>query len=98
MGPVRRYGPLPAVTSAPPLNAAPRYLLVEGLAAIALALVVIALGRAASRRGAGRLGRVVVLAGIGAVTVSLVECALGLVLAAAVPDGETGRAGTLFHL
>src|SRR5215207_5786563 len=78
MGPVRRYGPLPAVTSAPPLNAAPRYLLVEGLAAIALALVV--------------------LAGIGAVTVSLVECALGLVLAAAVPDGETGRAGTLFHL
>lgn len=76
-----------------------QYLLVEGLAAIALAVVVIALGRAAARRGAGRLGRVVVLAGIGAVTVSLVECALGLVLAAAaVPDGETGRAGTLFDL
>ena len=56
-------------------------------------------GRAASRRGAERLGRAVVLAGIGAAIVSLVECALGLVLAsAAVPDGESGRARSLFHL
>jgi hypothetical protein len=76
-----------------------QYLLVEGLAAIALAVVVIALGRAARQHGAGRLGSVVALAGVGAVTVSLVECALGLLLAAAaVPDGETNRAGTLFHL
>ena len=76
-----------------------QYLLVEGLAAIALAVVVIAFGRAARRRGAERLGRAVVLAGVGAVVVSLVECALGLVLASApVPDGESGRAGTLFHL
>ena len=76
-----------------------QYLLVEGLAAIALAVVVIALGRAARRRDADRLGRAVVLAGVGAVIVSLAECALGLVLAsAAVPDGESGRAGTLFHL
>jgi hypothetical protein len=76
-----------------------QYLLVEGLAAIALAVVVIALARAARQRGAGRLASVAQLAGIGAVTVSLVECALGLVLAgAAVSDGETGRAGTLFHL
>ena len=74
-------------------------LLVEGLAAIALAVVVIALGRAASRRGADRLGRAVVLAGIGAAIVSLVECALGLVLAsAAAPDGKSGRAGSLFHV
>ena len=75
-----------------------QYLLVEGLAAIALAVVAIALGRAAARRGAGRLGRVVLLAGIAAVVVSLVECALGLVLTGVVvPDDETGRAGTLFH-
>ena len=34
-------------------------------------------------------------AGIGAVTVSLVECVLGLILAGgAVPAGQTGRAGT----
>jgi hypothetical protein len=46
-----------------------------------------------------RPGRVVLLAGISAAIVSLVECALGLVLSAgAVPDGETDRAGTLFHL
>lgn len=76
-----------------------QYLLLEGLAAIALAVVVIALGRTARRRGADRLGRVVEFAGIGAVMVSLLECALGLVLAgAAVPDGDTGRAGTLFDL
>lgn len=76
-----------------------QYLLVEGLAAIALAVVVLALGRTARRRGARRLGTVVVLAGVGAVTVSLVECALGLLLTGVVvPDGETGRAGSLFHL
>lgn len=76
-----------------------QYLLVEGLAGIALAFVVIALARAAGRRGANRLGRIVLLAGIGAVVVSLLECALGLLLAVvAVPDGEIGRAGTLFHL
>lgn len=76
-----------------------QYLLVEGVAAIALAVVVATLGRAAIRRGAARSGRVVVLAGIGAVIVSLVECALGVVLCVgAVPDGDTGRAGDLFDL
>lgn len=76
-----------------------QYLLVEAVAAIALAVVVLALGRAARRRGAGRLGGVVALAGIGAVTVSLAECALGLLLAASVvPSNDPGRAGTLFHL
>ena len=39
------------------------------------------------------------LAGVSAVVVSLVECALGLLLAGVVvPDGQSGRAGTLFHL
>jgi hypothetical protein len=76
-----------------------QYLLVEGVAAIALTFVVMALGRAALRRGSGRPGRVVLLAGSGAAIVSLVECALGLMLCAgAVPDGEAGRAGSLFHL
>src|SRR5579875_1358880 len=57
-----------------------QYLLVEGVAAIALALVVASLGRAGIRRGAGRSGRIVLLAGIGAAIVSLVECMLGLIL------------------
>jgi hypothetical protein len=38
-----------------------------------------------------------VVAGVGAAVVSLVQCALGLVLAGwAVPDGDTGRARLLF--
>jgi hypothetical protein len=76
-----------------------QYVLVEGAAAIALGVVVIALARAAARRGAGGLGRVVALAGLGAVAVSLIQCVLGLLLAGGVvPDGDAARAGTLFHL
>ncbi len=76
-----------------------QYILVEGLAAVALALVVIALGQAAGQHHAEGLGRLAVIAGCGAVLVSLAECALGLVLTSmAVPDGESGRAGTLFHI
>ncbi len=76
-----------------------QYVLVEGVAAIALAVVVAALGQLAIRRGAERSGRVVLLAGISAVIVSLVECALGLALSVgAVPGGRTDHAGDLFHL
>jgi hypothetical protein len=76
-----------------------QYLLVEGAAAIALAVVAIALARAAGRAGAGRAGRVAGLAGSGAAIVSLVQCALGLwLVGGAVPNGETARAGSLFHL
>jgi hypothetical protein len=74
-------------------------LLVEGAAGIALAAVAVALARAAGRRGAGRAGRVVVLAGGTAAIVSLIQCALGLWLVGrAVPNGETARAGSLFHV
>jgi hypothetical protein len=76
-----------------------QYMLVEGLAGIALAVIVIALGRAARRRGAGRLGLATLVAGLTAVALSLVECVLGLLLAGSVaPDGEAGRAGRLFDL
>jgi hypothetical protein len=76
-----------------------QYLLVEGLAAIALVVVVTALGRAARRREADRLGVATVVAGLTAAALSLVQCALGLLLAGSVaPDGETGRAGRLFDL
>ena len=76
-----------------------QYLLVEGMAALALAVVVIALGRAGRRRDAGRLGVATVVAGLVAAALSLVECALGLLLAGSVaPDGETERAGQLFDL
>jgi hypothetical protein len=76
-----------------------QYLLVEGVAAIALAVVVIGLGRAARRRGAASLGRATVVAGLTAAALSLAECALGLLLAGSVvPDGEADRAGRLFDL
>jgi hypothetical protein len=76
-----------------------QYLLIEGLAAIALAVVVFALGRGARRRGADRLGLATVVAGLTAVAISLAQCVLGLLLAGSVaPDGEIGRAGRLFDL
>jgi hypothetical protein len=76
-----------------------QYLFVEGVAAAALAVVVVAFGQAAGRRGASRLGRLSVLAGVGATIVSLIECVLGLLLArAADPDGDANRAGDLFDL
>jgi hypothetical protein len=72
-------------------------LLVHGVAAVALAIVVLALGQAARRRDAGPLTQATVVAGVGAAAVSLLQCALGLLLAgSAVPDGDTGRAGSLF--
>jgi hypothetical protein len=72
-------------------------LLVHGVAAVALAVVVLALGQAARRRDGGPLGPAVVVAGVGAAAVSLLQCALGLLLAgSAVPDGDSGRAGSLF--
>jgi hypothetical protein len=43
-----------------------QYLLVEGVAAVALALVVLALGRAARRHRARLSGRVTLVAGLGA--------------------------------
>jgi hypothetical protein len=76
-----------------------QYVLVEGVAALALAVVVIGLGRAARRQGAGRLGLVTVVVGLTAVALSLVECVLGLLLGGSVaPDGEAGRAGRLFDV
>jgi len=76
-----------------------QHLLVEGLAAVALAGVVLALGQTARRRGAGRLGAATVLSGTAAVLLSLVQCTLGLMLAAgAVADGDTARAGVLFDV
>jgi hypothetical protein len=76
-----------------------QYLLIEGVAAIALAVVLLALGQAARRRGAERLGIAAVVAGLTAAALSLAECALGLLLAGSVaPDGKAHEAGRLFDL
>ena len=72
-------------------------LLVHGVAAVALAVVVLALGQAARRRGAEQLARATVVAGVGAAVVSLLQCAIGLALAGwVVPAGDASRAGLLF--
>jgi len=74
-------------------------LLVHGAAAVALAVVAVALGREASRRGAGPLVRVAMGAGLAAVALSLVQCGSGLLLAGwAVPARNAGAALTLFDL
>jgi hypothetical protein len=81
------------------LAAMTQYLLIEGVAAIALGVVVLALGQAARRRGAERLGVATVVAGLIAAALSLAECVLGLLLAGSVaPDGKTDQAGRLFDL
>jgi hypothetical protein len=56
-------------------------LLVHGVAAVALAIVVLSLGQAARGRDAGPLTQATVVAGIGAAAISLLQCALGLLLA-----------------
>jgi hypothetical protein len=76
-----------------------QYVLVEGMAAIALAVVVTALCRAARRREADRFGLATMVGGLTAAALSLVQCALGLLLAGSVaPDRATERAGGLFDL
>jgi hypothetical protein len=88
-----------ATFSAHQSAAVAQFLLVEGVAAIALAVVALALGRAARRHRAVRLGRVAVVAGLIAAALSLIQCALGLLLAGSVaPDGKADQAGRLFDL
>jgi hypothetical protein len=78
-------------------------LLVHGLAAAALAVVVLALGRAADGlAAAGPWGRVVVVAGLVAVAVSLVQFALGELMGAlaagVIAGGRVGQVKLLFDL
>ncbi len=77
-----------------------QYALAQGVAAAALATVVIALDRAARRAGgrAARLGRATAAAGLAAVSVSAIQLVLGVVLSAsAVPAGGEDRALGLFE-
>ena len=62
-------------------TAATQYVLTEGAAAIALAVVVYAFARTTHAARERRLERAVLASGLGAVLVSIVLCALGLYLA-----------------
>lgn len=73
--------------------------LTEGVAGLALAVLVLALGHAAWRCRAHRLASVIEIAGLGAAGLSFIQCGLGLLLARwAVPAGDSSRAGVLFEL
>jgi hypothetical protein len=76
-----------------------RALLAEGVAGLALAVVVLALGHAAWRHQASGLASVIEIAGLGAAGLSFIQCALGLLLARwAVRAADGSRAGVLFEL
>lgn len=59
---------------------AAQFVLVEGIAAIALAVVVVALARAIGRAAPDR-SRLVLVTGLTACLISIVQCAVGVVLA-----------------
>jgi hypothetical protein len=76
-----------------------QYALVEGVAALALAAVLLCLGRVALRRAPAPLGMALLIAGMGAVAISLLQCVLGQHLAGSVvPSGSPSRAGSLLQL
>ena len=85
--------------AAHPAEAAAQYLLAEGLAALLLAVV---LASALLPRLRGRAGRRVTTSaaifGAVAVTVSLTQCVIGLVLTAAAADHHVTTSGELFRL
>ena len=80
-------------------TASTQYVLTEGAAAIALAVVVCALARATDPAREPRLERAVLASGLGAVVVSLVQCVLGLYLAERlIPEGRAHAAITMNDL
>ena len=70
-----------------------QFALTEGLAAVCLAVVAAAIGRASVT---ARAARVVAMAGGAAAVISLAQCAIGVYLVnSAVPAGHAATAGTL---
>jgi hypothetical protein len=75
-----------------------QYVFTEGLPAVFLAIVVVALARAAGAAGWERLGRIVLVSGLAACAVSLVQCVLGLYFAARlIPERRLGSAVDVFE-
>ena len=75
-----------------------QFALNEGVAAVALAAVVISVARAARRRGHARAGQVAAAFGIAAAGVSWAQLALGTWLfRGLVPDRRAATAGAVYH-
>ena len=72
--------------------------LTQGVAGVALVVVVLALGQAARGRGTAKMATRIEVAGLAAAVLSLVQCAFGVLLAGWVaPGGDSSRAGRLFQ-
>jgi hypothetical protein len=75
---------------------ATQFVLTEGTASLALAVVAIALGWAGLRAGAGRAARLTAGAACAAAAIALIQCALGLYLSVSVvPAGHAGTAAAV---
>ncbi len=80
-----------------PVRASLSLIFTEGLAAIPLLILLMAIAVTVRRHGARGAGWVVMVTGIVAVTISLIECVLGLLLTlAAAPAHDMTAAGLLF--
>jgi hypothetical protein len=76
--------------------AAAQFLLTEGAASLALAVVAITVGRAGLRAGAGRSAWLTLGTGAAAAAIAMVQCALGLYLTLSViPAGHASAAAAL---
>jgi hypothetical protein len=74
------------------------FVLAEGIAAAALAIVVLVVARAARRQGTPRAGLAAASFGLAAAVVSWAELAMGAwPIYGVVPSGRTETAGTLYH-
>jgi hypothetical protein len=74
------------------------FVLAEGIAAAALAIVVLLVARAARRQGTPRAGLAAASFGLAAAVVSWAELAMGAwLIYGVVPSGRTETAGTLYH-
>lgn len=90
-------GSVVALYGGAPFQASITLILSEGLAALPLLVLLVAIALTVRRRGASGAGRTALVAGVVAVAVSLAECAIGLILTlAAAPAHDAVAAGRLF--
>lgn len=73
-----------------------QFVLTEGVASLALAIVAVGLGRAGRQAGSAALGRLITGTGLAAAAIAIVQCILGVTLAVStVPAGRAGDAATI---
>jgi hypothetical protein len=98
-GPSAAAGRVVDDLGAHPALGAAQFVFVEGVAAIALAYVLVALARSGAHAGATRASRLLVTTGLAACAISVSQAVLGVVLATALASrAHIGAAGAVFDL